>query len=358
MAPRIKNREQLEPDRAHRPIRLKELAEYLELSPATVSVVLNNVPGRSIPEATRQRIRDAAVKFDYRPSALARSLSRQQTLTIGVLLPEVGDGYHSQVLGGVADELERQGYSYLIAQHRHLPDRVHEYTKMLLSRGAEGLIAVDTHLTRSPHIPVVAVAGHKVMTDVTNVVLDHNRAAILTMQHLHGLGHREIGFIRGQSSSSDSQIRWHSTQDAAKQFGLRLAKDLIVQLEGNVTSPEITYPLVKRLLGLSHRCTAIVCFNDVAAIGAIRAVRDVGLQVPQDISIVGFDDIRMAAFSNPSITTVRQPLQEMGETAARILVDRIAKRKSFPAEVALEPKFIVRESTAAVRERGVSRKPL
>jgi LacI family transcriptional regulator len=330
---------------AQKPIGLKELARRLELSPATVSVVLNNVPGRSISEGTRQRVREAAALYNYRPSLLARSLRRQQTLTVGILLPEVGDGYHAQVLGGIADELERQGYFYLIAQHRHQPERVAEYTQMLMARGAEGILAIDTHFAESPHVPVVAVAGHTPMEGVTNVVLDHERAAHQTVAHLHALGHREIALIRGQVASSDSEIRWRSTAAALKSFGLQLRKELVLQLELDVTSPEITYPLVKDALAGKRKFTAIICFNDVAAIGAVRAIRDANLRVPEDISVVGFDDIHMAAFSVPSLTTVRQPLQEMGETAARILLDRVTARKKHPAEVAIEPQFIEREST-------------
>ena len=155
-------------------VSLKELARHLGVSPSTVSVVLNNVPGRSISEPTRERIREAAEQMGYRPSLLARSLRLQQTQTIGVLLPMVGEEYHAQVLAGLANELEENGYSYLIAQHRHDPARVTEYTSMLLSRGADGFIAIDTHLRESLHVPTVAVAGHEHIPDVTNIVLDHD----------------------------------------------------------------------------------------------------------------------------------------------------------------------------------------
>lgn len=337
------------PARRHQPISLKELAHHLNLSPSTVSFVLNDTPGRSISEGTRARIKEAAAKFQYRPSLLARSLRRQETQTVGVLLPEVGEGYHATVLSGIANELERNGYSYLIAQHRHDPHHIEEYTRMLASRGAEGFIAIDTRLEDSLHVPAVAVAGHKKIAGVTNVVLNHDHAARLTMRHLRDLGHREIAVIKGQQASSDTQIRWQASAAAAKEFGLEIPKNMVVQLDRDITSPEIAYTLVEKLLRATRRFTAIVCFNDVAALGAIRAMADAGVKVPADISVVGFDDLHLALFATPSITTIRQPLQQMGETAARVLLDRLRTDRKHPPEIAVEPELIVRESTGPAK---------
>lgn len=332
---------------SEKPISLKLLAEYLDLSPATVSVVLNNVPGRSISEPTRERIREAARKFNYRPSLVAQSLRRKQSFTVGILLPELSDGYHSQVSSGIADHLIREGYFYLIAHHRHRADLVEEYSHMLVSRGAEGIVAIDTHFQRPPSVPTVAVAGHEAIDGVVNVVLDHERAAHLTLKHLHGLGHRKIAFIRGQPNSSDTAVRWNTLVSAAKKFDIAVRMELAPQLEVDLTSPQLTYPLVEQL-ARRHRgeFTAIVCFNDIAALGAIRALHDAGLRVPEDVSVVGFDDIRMAGYSTPSLTTIRQPLQEMGEKAAQILLNRLTgKSTQQSGEVAVEPELVIREST-------------
>src|SRR5881296_1891713 len=156
VAPRKKNQSS-----ADKPVSLKILADYLGLCPATVSVVLNNVPGRSIPAETRERVRDAARKFNYQPSLLARSLRKQRTFTVGVLVPELSDGYHTLVMSGIGDHLMREGYFYFSAHHRHKPDMIEEYPRILAARGAEGLIAIDTALSHSLTMPVVSVAGHK-----------------------------------------------------------------------------------------------------------------------------------------------------------------------------------------------------
>jgi DNA-binding LacI/PurR family transcriptional regulator len=336
-------------------ISLKVLAAHLKLDPSTVSVVLNDVPGRSISQETRDRIKAAARLFNYSPSLLARSLRRQDTRTVGILLPVVGEEYHAQVLGGVASELERNQYSYLIAQHRHSADRLRDYIEMLISRGVTGFIAIDTRLTSALHVPVVAVAGHQKNRDVKNVLLNHERAATLTMQHLHELGHRRIAVIRGQAASSDSEIRWAATSSAAERFHIAIPRKLVMQLDRDITSPELGYAIAQKLLKESPDFSAIVCFNDIAALGAVRALGDAGMRTPEDISVIGFDDIRMSVFSRPSLTTIRQPLQQMGETAARILLDRL-KGGEWGQDVAVEPELIIRESTGQAPNRTHGRR--
>ncbi len=338
---------------ADKPVSLKILADYLGLCPATVSVVLNNVPGRSIPAETRERVRDAARKFNYQPSLLARSLRKQRTFTVGILVPELSDGYHTLVMSGIGDHLMREGYFYFSAHHRHKPDMIEEYPRLLLGRGVEGIVAIDTALTHELPIPVVAVAGHRKITGVTNVMLDHRRAAELSLRHLHQLGHRHIAFMRGQSFSSDSDDRWRSLVAVSKELGIEIRPELTIKLERDLTSPELGYPVVQELLKHRRAFTAIVSFNDIAAIGAIRALRDANLRVPEDVSVIGFDDIQVAAYHNPRLTTIRQPLHDMGETAARILLQRMQGFKDYPMELAVPPELIIRETTAAPNAKAL-----
>ncbi len=327
---------------------LKRLAEYLGLNPATVSVVLNDVPGRSIPQATRDRIKAAAKELNYQPSHLARSLRNRRTNTIGILVPELGDGYHTQVLSGIGDHLMEAGYFYFTAHHRHRKDLVEEYSQMLLSRGAEALITIDTALEHDYSVPVAAVAGHRPIRGVTNVVLDHRFAAELTLSHLHSLGHRNIAFLRGQSFSSDSSERWTSIEAVAQKFGLTIRPELIVQLERDMSSPELGYPTIQQLLSSGQRFTALVAFNDMSAMGAIRALQDLGLVVPRDVSVIGFDDIKIAAFNNPRLTTIRQPLSNMGRIAAQCVLNQLNGSEQFRKQITVEPELLVRESTCVV----------
>jgi DNA-binding LacI/PurR family transcriptional regulator len=339
-----------------RPISLRVLGDYLDLSPATISLVLNNAPGvRSIPQDTRERVLAAAQKFDYRPSFYARSLRRKQSFSIGVLVPELSDGYSVLVMDGIEEVLLEEGYFYLAASHRRKADLIEEYPRLLMDRSVEGFIAVDTALQHSLPIPVVAVAGHRKIEGVTNIVLDHRRAAELAMRHLYQLGHRHIAFMRGQTFSSDSDDRWKSFMAVSRELGIEVHPELVVQLQHNLSSPELGYPVVQHLLAQKRPFTALVSFNDIAAIGAIRAFRDHSLRVPEDVSVVGFDDIQGAAFHNPSLTTIRQPLRSMGTTAARILLDRLRKQKDYPDHIAIVPELIIRESTLPPNPKRISR---
>jgi LacI family transcriptional regulator len=334
------------------PISLRTLGEYLNLSPATISLVLNNAPGvRSIPQETRDRVTEAAAKFDYRPSFYARSLRKRQSFSIGVLVPELSDSYTTQVLAGVEEFLIEEGYFYLTASHRRKPDLIEEYPRLLMERSVEGFIVIDTILEKSLSLPVVVVAGHRKIEGVTNVVLDQKRAAELALRHLYQLGHRKIAFMRGGSHSSDADDRWHCLMAVAKDLKISVLPELTVQLQLRVSTPELGFAPTNELVDGGGDFTAIVCYNDIAAIGAIRALMNHGLRVPEDVSVVGFDDIQGAAFHNPSLTTIRQPLHEMGTVAARILLQRIRGQASFPDVVPIHPELIIRESTCPPRPR-------
>jgi DNA-binding LacI/PurR family transcriptional regulator len=330
------------------PISLRTLGEYLNLSPATISLVLNNAPGvRSIPQETRDRVIQAAAKFDYRPSFFARSLRKRKTFTIGVLVPELSDSYAMQVLSGIEEHLIEEGYFYLTASHRRKPDLIEEYPRLFMDRSVEGFIFIDTALEKGTGVlPAVVVAGHRKIEGVTNVVLDQKRAADLALRHLYQLGHRKIAFMRGGSHSSDADDRWKCLMAVARDLKLEVPPELVVQLKLRVSTPELGYEPANELIQRGTDFSALLCYNDVAAIGAIRALMNHGLHVPTDISVVGFDDIQSAAYHNPSLTTIRQPLYNMGITAARILLQRIRGQEIFPDFVPIHPELIIRESTS------------
>ena len=334
---------------AHKPVSLKQLAEHLGLNPATISVVLNDVPGRSIPQATRDRIKNAAKHFNYQPNLLARSLRSRRTLTIGVLVPELGDGYHTQVMSGIGDQLIKAGYFYLTAHHRHKTSLVEDYTRILIGRGAQGIIAIDTPLEHPVGVPVVAVAGHRRVEGVTNVQLDHRRAAELVLTHLYAQGHRRIAFMRGQSFSSDSDARWDGLVEVAQRLNLEIKPELVVTLDRDMSSPELGYPVVQQLLAVKQPFTALVAFNDWSAIGAIRALQDANLRVPDDVSVIGFDDVKVAAFTMPRLTTINQPLEEIGRIATRSLLNRIHDTMPPRDAIIVEPELVIRGSTGPAR---------
>ncbi|HTZ32955.1 MAG TPA: LacI family DNA-binding transcriptional regulator [Methylomirabilota bacterium] len=338
------------PTAASGSLSLKELAAHLGLSSATVSLVINRSPAaKSIPHATQERVRQAARELNYRPNLMARSLRQKRSFTIGVIVPEVSEGYAALVLSGVEDYLLQEGYFYFVVSHRHRSDLINEYPPLLQQRAVEGIIAVDTLLTESSALPVVAISGHSRVPGVTNIALDHILAAHLALEHLKNLGHTRIAMIKGQDFSSDTEIRWTALHTVAKQLGITIYDQLTVQLESDSPSPEVGYSVTRKILARNEPFTALFAFNDISAIGAIRALRESGRRVPEDVSVIGFDDIQSAAYQNPALTTVRQPLRQMGVIAAETLLSRInSSRDEVPPEIVVKPELIVRSTTAPV----------
>lgn len=330
------------------PVTLKAVAAHVGLSAGTVSAVLNDAPSaRHIPKATRERIIAAARKLDYRPNFFARSLRKQRTFTIGVIAHEIGDGYSSSVIAGIEGSARQKSYFFVTGVHRHDPELFEKYARLLLQRGAEGIITVDFNLTHSLPVPAVAVAGHVPNEGVTNIILDHRHAAELALKHLVGLGHHRIAILKGHPSSADSQSRWNALEAVAREMQLELDPELVIQIDTTDSTPSLGYPFGKRLIEKKRPFTALFAYNDISAIGAIRAFQESGLRVPQDVSVVGFDDIPAAAFHYPSLTTIRQPLRKMGEIAVDLLVEQIEHKHEPQQEIAVQPEIVVRESTAA-----------
>jgi len=335
-----------------RPASLKQLADYLGLAPATVSLVMNRAPvADTIAADTKRRIREAAEQLGYRPNFLARCLRSRRSFTIGVLTPEVSHGYNTTVLGGIEDHLLRAGYFYFVASHRFQPDLIEEYPELFLHRSVDGLIVLNAPWKKELPIPVVTISCHHEVRDTTRIVLDHHRAAELALGHLWKLGHRKVAVIKGQPFTPDSEIRWDAIAQVAHKASRPIDQDLVVQIEDNLATPELGYRVTQTLLGSGKRFAALFAFNDIAAVGAIRAIHEHGLRVPEDVSVVGFDDIDSAAYQHPGLTTIRQPLRQMGKMAAQTVLKRIEGKDSHGMrEVVFEPELIVRGTTGAVKD--------
>lgn len=334
--------------RERRPASLKMIAEHLGLSVAAISRVLNGAPAaKSIPKATQERIFAAAAELNYRPNVLARSLRRGQSMIVGVLVPEVSEGYATAVLAGIEQGLLQAGYVYFLISHHHREELIARSQTMMVDRAVDGLIAVDTPLRQHPALPTITVSCPDEHEGITNIVLNHRRAAELAIDHLAGMGHREVAVIKGQAFSSDTEPRWQAIRQAAARVHMTLDAKLVAQLEGDAPGHEPGYFATQRLLASNARFTAIFAFNDVSAIGAVRALREAGLRVPQDVSVVGFDDVLSAAFQNPGLTTVRQPLRTMGILAAEAVVRQIGAPSEHPPakQIVVDPELVVRDST-------------
>lgn len=336
-----------EPPNNGEPINLKQLAAILKLSQTTVSLVLNDSPSaKSIPAHTRERVLQAARKFHYRPNYFARSLRKNCSMSIGVLAPDLSEGYFTMVMNGVEEYLLRAQYFYFTASHYWNHDLMLEYPRMLAERAVDGFLLLNTPSEIRSPLPTVAISAHNNSPGVTNIVLDHTKAAELALRHLYDLGHRKIAFMKGPNIIPDTEYRWRAILEVARQLNLKVQADHCIQLDADSWSPSVGSEPMRDLLACCRGFTAIFCFNDISAIGVIRAIYDAGLSVPDDISVIGFDDIMSAAYHKPSLTTVRQPLRDMGREGAQILLDMIANPDNqFPEEIVMQPELIVREST-------------
>ncbi len=334
-----------------RSIALKELSAYLGLSQSTVSRVINGgAKAHRIAEATQQRVLEAAARFGYEANIIARSLRQKRTFTVGVLVPEISEGYSTAVLAGVEDGLLKEGLFYFVASHRHHEDLLEAYPRLMISRAVDGIIAVDTKVSEDVPVPVVAVSGHWHNQHAISVELDHRMAAHQALEHLQKLGHKRIAFIKGQAFSSDTNRRWKAIRDVAAGLEISVVPELTVQLKSPEPGPEPGHLATQELLSRQVPFTALFCFNDMTAFGAVSALREAGLQVPRDVSVVGFDDVLFAASSHPPLTTIRQPLRQMGQMAASTLLGMIRGdgEMSAGSVITVYPELVVRKSTARV----------
>ena len=337
-------------------VTLQVLADHVGLTKGTCSAVLNkSAASRSVPAHTQEKILAAASELNYRPNFHARNLGTKRTYMIGVVTQEIGDFYGSPIINGVERYLRQKGYFFLTVAHRHDPKLLENYAHLLLDRGVEGFITIDTIMDRPLALPTVAVPGHHRLKHVTNVVLNHRRGAWLALSYLLELGHTDIAFMKGANVSPDSEDRWNCICEVARELGVRMPASLVVQLESDDATPQLGYPFAKKLLARDRPFTALFAYNDISAIGSIHAFQEAGLRVPEDVSVVGFDDIKIAVHNNPTLTTVRQPLEKMGETAARTLLERIEEHRPWVPKIVIEPELVVRDSTGpAPAERTVA----
>jgi LacI family transcriptional regulator len=327
------------------------LAESLALSRTTVSLILNDVPEAArFPAETRQRVIESAKALGYRPNYFARSLGKRRNYLIGVLAPDFGNGFEATVLSGFERALLNTGYTSLISTHLWSSELLQQHIETLCDRGVEGLVLINSTPTESPGIPTVTVCADRSPLWTTQVSIDNAFGIGKAITHLASLGHRKIAFIKGPKGSGDTEERWSAILATCKTLRIPVDSRLTVQLKllepTGTRHAEEGRVAAHSLLRSGKRFTALVAFNDISALGAMTALREAGLRVPEEVSVVGFDDIEFASIVSPALTTVRQPLHEMGAMAAQLLLRRLANDESVE-NVRICPDLVVRSSTCA-----------
>jgi len=334
-------------------VTLKFLAEHLGLSKAAISSVLNNSPlARSFAPETRARILKAAKEYHYKPNYFARYLNEQRSYLIGVLSPDLAEGYSAGVLVGIEKYLLESDYHFFLASHEWSEARIKRTIEMFLERGVDAIILINTPLRSKVDLPLAVIGKADGVERGISITIDNRLGIRLALEHLVSLGHRKIAFIKGHKESADTEDRWSSVLTAARDLSLKVDPELVVQLERlgaqQISAIEEGGRCAQQLLLRRHKFTALMAFNDISAIGAINRFREHGWHVPQDLSVVGFDDVVAARIVYPALTTVRQPLQLIGETAARAVISAITngvKKK----HLVLSPQLVIRQSTATAR---------
>jgi LacI family transcriptional regulator len=334
------------------PITLKELAAQSGVHPSTVSRIVNNDPDLRVSAATRARVTSLLKKTGYRPDGMARGLKLRQSFVLGVLIPDVLNPLFAAIFRGVEDAAREEGYTVILSSTDGIEDREREILLTLQSRMIDGMIVASASLRdpsvrwlRTSGIPHVLVNRYSDQKDYF-VGTDDRAGARLATEHLLALGHRRIAHLAGSSRYSTAVNRRQGFEDGLKAAGIEPEPDLVAETSlaagGGVTG-------TLRLLERRRPPTAIVAVNDVAAVGAYDAAEKMGLRIPGDLAITGYNDIPLAARLRPGLTTIHVPAQEFGRAAARMLLEQLAGGVREPRRVVLPPELVIRGSTDPAR---------
>jgi DNA-binding LacI/PurR family transcriptional regulator len=325
-------------------VTLQDVARESGFSTSSVSIVLNDAPlSRYVAAATKEHIRKTAQAMGYHPDAFARSLRRRRSDTIGVLVFDISDPYCIFLLRGIEHTLYPTAYLPIIIDADNRRDQFERYLEMLIERRVEGLVVVANWLfseidplskIANNIIPTVVVGRDLTRNSIQSVIVNNEEGGYAAMQHLYALGHRRIAVVRGPEEMNDSARRWEGIQRFANEVGLRLEARLTSQLP-SAMDPDSSFDgglrLTNEFIETGLPFTAILAFDDNTALGAIRALWKAGRSVPEDCSVIGFDDTPLASICTPGITTIRQPMVEMGELATKLVLEAMASAKNQPA---------------------------
>ena len=330
---------------------IKDIARLASVSHSTVSRALRN--SSLVGPKTTERIQRIARKAGYRASAVARGLVTQETRTIGVVVTTIADPFVSEVLSGIEETANLHGYSVFLAESNADSKREIEAVQSFAERWVDGIVVTSSRvgslhfeLLSEMKVPIVMVNNQHPRASVHSVMIQNVEGSRQAVQHLLRLGHRRIAYIRDKFGYQSDAERLDGYRTALRQGGIEFSKELVVWGDGRAEGGMVA---MRCLLGLEEPPTAVFCYNDMTALGALRCIYDERLKVPQDISLVGFDDLFLACYTQPRLTTVRQPRRQLGQLAMESLLKLMSGQESVGA-ITVPAELIVRESTAPPRE--------
>lgn len=337
------------------PLTLKELGRLAGVHPSTVARVLNEDPRQRVSDEVRQRILSLAAEHGYQANHMARSLRTKRSHVIGTLIPDIANPFFALIFRGIEDALAEHDFSVILANTDDDFAREERGVSMLRGRQVDGLILATARLQdplierlMAERVPLVLVNRHTAPITPNAVVPADYAGAGTAVAHLIGLGHRRIGHITGSEDMSTGATRLFGYRDALQHHDIPFDPELVAK--GSFRE-QGGYEGMWRLLSIAEPPTAVFAVNDLAAAGAIRAIREAGLDVPRDISVVGFNDLSTVAPTAPSLTTLHLPLQAMGMAAAERLLAQIQGRTAFNDPVIVPVTLLVRGSTGPAPKR-------
>lgn len=330
---------------------IKDIAKIAKVTPTAVSMALNNSP--RISEKTKKKILRIAKQLNYRTNYVARSLVIRRTHTFGLVITTIMNPFYPELAKGIEDKARELGYNVILCSTDYDLKSEKYYIDILRSKGVDGIIFSTVEVNDSNIKPLIkdnfpfVLVNRRIHNRLLNkkidyIVLNNFLGGYMAMEHLYKLGRRRIGIIAGAFNVSTAIERTEGARKFLKDCGLKIDPELIVECR---FSKELAYHATKRFLSMNKSPTAIFAENDFMALGVREAILDTGLKIPEDIALVGFDDIAVAALRGVEITTISQKKYEMGSLAVKILIDKIEKKPPpMVSQIVLEPEIIVRNS--------------
>jgi LacI family transcriptional regulator len=337
---------------------IKDIANYTGFSVTTISLVLNGKADK-IPKSTKDIIFDAVEKLNYRPNQIAVGLVKKRTKTIGLVISDVSNVFFSNLAKGVEDECRRNGWNLILCNTNDLHKRDLEYIQVLADKGVDGILfcmSLDSDkkralesvdLMKKLKVPFVMIDRFLEEVDCCSVIVNHRSGGYAATKHLLELGHRNIACVAGPLALEDSQHRLKGYKEALEEFGVSYDPDLVY--EGNYDR-ESGGEAVEYILGLSKKVTAIFSFNDMSAYGVYNRLKRHNYYIPRDMSLVGYDDIFFSEILDVPLTSVSQPVYDMGVEAVLQIISEIDSGVNSKKCITFQPKLTVRESTQRRKE--------
>jgi DNA-binding LacI/PurR family transcriptional regulator len=340
------------PEKRFRQPSIKDIARLAKVSHPTVSRALHNSP--LVNPETAEKIRKIAEEFGYRASAVARGLVTKQTRTIGLVVTTVADPFTSEVVSGIERTANDHGYSVFLADSGADPEREKKIVQQFAERRVDGILVTSSRvgalylpLLSEMRVPIILVNDQHPGAFVHSVMICNREGCRAVGRHLIQLGHRRIAYVGDQFGYQSDAERFAGYKEALDEARIPFHQELVVYGDGK---PEAARRAMDELLALRHPPTAVCCYNDMSALGVMRSIHMHGLRVPEDISVTGFDDLFLAAYTQPPLTTIRQPMRLMGQLAMENLFKLISGEVP-EVKIKIDAELVIRESTAGVKRR-------